>query len=258
MPMPRPSGSIEIERLVFVPPGMNVAVIKGLRLSIEAGETIALIGPSAAGKSTLARLIVGIWPPTGGSVRMDGQDVYQWERESFGQFIGYVPQNVGLFDGTIRENISRLKDAAPEDVIKAAKLAGVHEMIGHLRHGYDTDISNNAYALTGGQRQRIALARALFGEPSVLVLDEPDASLDVEGVDALYEALVEQKNNGVTIIVVTHRPQLLKIADRIVMIRIVMIKNGLVEQISRPRDDTAPPTAIEGPTVSVASNATTT
>lgn len=231
MPLPRPSGRIEIDRLVFVPPGHTRAVIKGIKLLIEAGETIALIGPSAAGKSTLARLLVGIWPPTGGSIRMDGHDVYHWERESFGRNVGYLPQTVELFEATVRENIARLRDAPAEEVIQAAKQADVHEMIGRLPHGYDTDIAQNAYALTGGQRQRIALARALFGGPALLVLDEPDASLDSDGQEALLRALQEQKAAGATIIVVTHRPQLLRLADRI-----VVLNDGMIERVARPSD----------------------
>jgi ATP-binding cassette subfamily C protein len=232
--LPRPKGEIEYERLVFVPPEYNKAVIKGINLHVQPGEMIALVGPSAAGKSTLARLTVGIWPPTSGAIRLDGHDVYRWDRKSFGDYVGYLPQSVELFSGTVRENISRLKDAPIGDVITAAKKAGVHEIIGKLNHGYDTEIGSGGFVMTGGQRQRLALARALFGNPAVLVLDEPDASLDSDGQAALAASLIEEREAGKTVIVVTHRPNLLRIVDRI-----VVMNDGQIVKITTP-DAVAP------------------
>lgn len=232
--LPRPTGDIEFDRLVFAPPGYNKAVIKGVSLHVQPGEMIALVGPSAAGKSTLARLTVGIWPPSAGAIRLDGHDVYRWDRVSFGEYVGYLPQSVELFSGTVRENIARLKDAPISDVITAAKKAGVHEIIGKLTHGYDTEIGSAGFVMTGGQRQRLALARALFGNPAVLVLDEPDSSLDSDGQAALAASLIDEREAGKTIIVVTHRPNLLRIVDRI-----VVMNEGQIVKITSP-DAVAP------------------
>lgn len=229
MPLPRPNGAVEIDRVVYVPPGQNRAVLKGISLFIAPGEAVGIIGPSAAGKSTLARLLVGIWKPSGGSIRLDGQDVYQWNRDNFGPYVGYVPQAVSLFDGTVRENIGRLTDADPLAIVAAAKRAGIHEMIGRLPNGYDTEIGNSGFMLSGGQRQRVALARALFGEPSLLVLDEPDSNLDAAGEDALVASIAGAKRSGCTVVVVTHHPSLLAIFDKVVVMR-----DGIIEGVVSP------------------------
>jgi ATP-binding cassette, subfamily C, bacterial len=228
-PLPRPAGHLSFDRVVFVPPGMNRAVIKAIQFEIAAGELIALVGPSAAGKSTLARLMVGVWPPSSGAIYLDGHDVYAWERTSFGQYVGYLPQSVELFSGTVRDNISRLNDGPIELVIEAAKKAQIHELIGKLKNGYETDLGTNGFALTGGQRQRLGLARALYGSPSLIVLDEPDSSLDSESQIALVETLKAEKAKGRTIVVVTHRPNLLRIADRV-----VVMKDGMIQRITTP------------------------
>lgn len=231
MPLPRPSGRINVENLVFVPPGAAKPVIRNISLQIRPGELVAVMGASAAGKSTLAKLLVGIWPPSSGAVRFDDHDVFLWDRADFGQYIGYLPQQVELFTGTIRENIARLSDAPAAKVIEAAKKAGIHRLIGNLPNGYDTDVGAFGMRLTGGQRQRIALARALFGQPAILVLDEPDASLDAEGQEALHLALEDAKKAGITIVVVSHRPGLLSIADRI-----VVMQDGAIQMMAKPSD----------------------
>ena len=198
MPLPRPDGRLTVDRLVYLPPGVDRPVLKGISFSLDPGETLGIIGPSAAGKSTLARLLVGIWEPTAGGIYLDGHSTFLWERESFGVNVGYLPQNVSLLDGTIRENISRMTDASPADVVQAAKMADVHEMIGRLPFGYDTTIGDSAYSLSGGQRQRIGLARALFGNPRLLVLDEPNSNLDNAGEQALLTAIAKAKAAGTT------------------------------------------------------------
>lgn len=218
-PMPRPSGAVVVDGLVYAPPGFTHAVIRGISFAMSQGEVIGIAGPSAAGKSTLARLLMGIVKPTSGSVRIDGSNVYQWERRSFGAFTGYIPQSVALFDGTVRENIARFHDAPIQEVIAAAKRSGAHEMIGHLPFGYDTLIGDTGYVLTGGQRQRIALARALFGAPRYLVLDEPDASLDQEGERALLAAIRASAEGGATVAVISHRVSVLQATDKILILK---------------------------------------
>lgn len=218
-PMPRPGGPVTVEGLVYAPPGHHQAVIRGISFAMSPGEVVGIAGPSAAGKSTLARLLMGIVRPTAGSIRIDGTNVYQWERSSFGAFTGYIPQSVSLFDGTVRENIARFQDSPIEEVIAAAKRAGAHEMIGHLPFGYDTLIGDSGYVLTGGQRQRIALARALFGNPRYVVLDEPDASLDQEGERALLAAMRSAADSGATVVVISHRVSVLQATDKILIIK---------------------------------------
>lgn len=231
MALPRPEGALEVERLVFIPPGSPTAVLRGISFKAQPGEMVAIIGPSAAGKSTLAKMLLGIWAPSAGAVRLDGHDTYTWERANFGGYVGYLPQNIELFSGTVRENIGRLEDVSAESIIKAAKLAGVHEMVGRFQHGYDTDIGSFGKKLTGGQAQRIGLARALFNDPSLIVLDEPDASLDVEGQIALVDALQASKDRGATVIFVSHRPSLIKLVDKI-----IVLNEGSVERIVGPSD----------------------
>jgi len=218
-PMPRPTGAVTVDGLVYAPPGLSHAVIRGISFAMSPGEVVGIAGPSAAGKSTLARLLMGIVKPTAGAVRIDGTSVYQWERRSFGSFTGYIPQSVSLLDGTVRENIARFHDAPVADVILAAKRAGAHEMIGHLPFGYDTLIGDTGYVLTGGQRQRIALARALFGEPRYLVLDEPDASLDQEGERCLLAAIRAAAEAGATVVVISHRLSVLQATDKILILK---------------------------------------
>jgi len=193
-------------------------ILSNIALSLEPGEALAIIGPSAAGKSTLARLLIGIWAPSMGTVRLDGADVSQWPRDSLGPWIGYVPQDVELFEGSVAENIARLGDVDSEAVIAAAKRANAHEMILELELGYDTQIGEHGARLSPGQRQRVALARALYGDPRLVVLDEPNSNLDGAGEIALAKALSGLRNGGVTSVVVTHRPSLIAHVDKILVL----------------------------------------
>ena len=213
MMLPVPQGLLSIERLVYRPLNVEHPTIKGVTLRVPPGSLVGLIGPSGAGKSTLAKLICGIWKPTSGSVRLDGADVYTWPRTDWGLHCGYLPQEVELFAGTVRENIARFREAEDSDVIAAAVAAGIHELILQLHLGYDTQIGYSGAVLSGGQRQRIALARALFGNPKLIVLDEPNANLDAEGEEVLQQIIQRIQQAGVTVIVITHRQSLLAAAD---------------------------------------------
>jgi len=239
MQLPRPEGALSVESLYAAPPGVERPVLSDISFALASGEVLGLVGPSAAGKSTLARLLVGVWSPMAGKVRLDGAEIHHWDQEALGPHIGYLPQDVELFDGTVSENIARFTDAESDEVVKAARLAGVHDMILRLPQGYDTQIGEGGSVLSGGQRQRIALARALFGEPVLIILDEPNASLDAEGDKALSEALVELKRAGTTVIVIAHRASIIGVADKLLVLR-----DGRVEafgpaaevlpQVSRP------------------------
>lgn len=222
---------LTVERCVFVPQGQDRAVLKGVSFALEPGEVLGIVGPSAAGKSTLARLLVGVWKPSSGTVYLDGHDVYTWERQSFGRAVGYVPQQPMLLTATVRENIARLNDCDPREVIEAARKAEVHEMIGRLPFGYDTVIGEGGHALSGGQQQRIALARALFGSPKLLVLDEPNSNLDTAGERALLAAITAARNEGTTVVLIAHRPSVIGIADKI-----LVLKDGMVEQFGERTD----------------------
>lgn len=220
MRLPDPIGQVTADRLVGVPPGAQVAALKGVSFEIEAGEAVGVIGPTGAGKSTLARLLVGIWPPYGGHLRLDGADMGNWASEELGRFIGYLPQDVELFGGTVSENISRFDDEPdPQEVVAAARLAGVHDMILHLPDGYDFLIGEGGRRLSGGQRQRIALARALYREPPLVVLDEPNSNLDADGDRALGDAIRALKEMGKTVIVMAHRPSAISAVDKLIMLR---------------------------------------
>lgn len=218
--LPRAKGQLSVEGVNFAPPGANRFILLGLNFRIEAGEMLGIIGPSGAGKSTLARLLVGIYPPTNGTVRLDGADVSTWDRADFGRNVGYLPQDTELFSGTVRDNIARFREGvSDEDVIWAAQVAGVHELILRLPNGYDTDLDETGVALSAGQRQRVGLARALLGQTKLIVLDEPNASLDSEGEDALMKALDVLKASGTTIIVVSHKPTIFRSADKMLVMR---------------------------------------
>ncbi|MEQ9642609.1 MAG: type I secretion system permease/ATPase [Alphaproteobacteria bacterium] len=223
--LPTPTGRLAVERLSFVPPGGREPVLKQVSVDAEPGTVLGVIGPSAAGKSTLCKLIVGIWPPSAGHVRLDGADVYGWDRVDFGRHVGYLPQDVELFTGSVRENIARMAPpgddpkSLDEQVVAAAMLADVHDMILRLPDNYDTQIGENGANLSGGQRQRIGLARALFAGPKLLVLDEPNANLDQDGEAALLRAIAKVKQQGTTVVLVAHRPSLLQDADKILVLR---------------------------------------
>ncbi len=231
MSLPAPTGIIDVEAAIVAPPGTKTPVLKGISFHLDAGESMGIIGPSAAGKSTLARALLGIWPAMSGKVRLDGADVYAWDREELGPHIGYLPQDIELFDGSISANIARFRDVDPVKVVEAAKLAGVHELILKLPEGYDTLIGGATGALSGGQRQRIGLARALYNEPKLVVLDEPNSNLDDRGEIALLEALMKIKAKGTTVIIIAHRPMALRTVDKI-----LVLANGRVEAFG-PRDE---------------------
>lgn len=232
MEMLVPEGRLSVENLIFSPvPGM-APIIRGVSFVLHPGESLGIIGPSAAGKSTLSKLIIGLLPPTHGAARLDGADTFKWNRENFGKFTGYMPQSVELFNGTIRDNIARLDPTATdEEVIKAAQIAGAHEMILRLPKGYETVYQSGQHALSPGQRQRVALARALFRTPKFVVLDEPNTNLDGEGERALVETLRRMKQAGMTFVLVAHRPTLVAAVDKL-----LVLKAGTIERFG-PRDD---------------------
>jgi PrtD family type I secretion system ABC transporter len=216
--LPPCRGEIELERVVFVPPGGEQPTIKGVSLKFEAGSFVGLIGPSAAGKSTLMRLACNVWEPTSGTVRLDGADIRAWHQADRGRACGYLPQDVQLLGGTVRDNICRFMDAGDDEVVAAAKAAGVHEMILRLPMGYETSIGSGGIRLSAGQRQRIGLARALFGDPRLILLDEPNSNLDTEGEQALDECLARTKARGATLVVISHRPAVLALADKLAVL----------------------------------------
>jgi PrtD family type I secretion system ABC transporter len=231
MAMPAPRGALSVERVTYNFPGQNVSMIKGVNFALPAGESLAIIGPSAAGKTTLIRMLIGTLPPTAGHVRLDGADVFLWQREDFGRYVGYLPQDVELFEGTVFENIARLSEAEPEAVFEAAKLAGCHEMILRLPAGYETEIGDGGAHLSGGQRQLVGLARALFGGPKLVVLDEPNSNLDGDSEAGLARALKELKAREVTVVLVSHRPALVQEVDKV-----LVMKDGAAE-LYGPRAD---------------------
>ncbi len=231
MPLPAPKGAIRVEQAVVAPPGSKIAVLKGLNFAIDPGTFVALIGASASGKSTLARALLGIWPAAGGAIRLDGADVLHLDRSAIGSYIGYLPQDVELFDGSIADNIARFGEMDANKVVAAAQAAGVHDMILHLPQGYDTEIGSTGGALSAGQRQRVGLARALYGDPVLVVLDEPNSNLDDQGEHALAVALSGLKQRNCTIIVITHRVGILGLVDRI-----MVLNEGLLV-LDGPRDE---------------------
>jgi PrtD family type I secretion system ABC transporter len=216
--LPAPSGRLQVERLVFGPAPMRPALIKGVGFTLEAGESLGLVGPSASGKTTLLRLILGLWKPQAGCVRLDGADITLWARGALGKHLGYLPQDVALLGGTVAENIARLAPVDSVAVVAAARLAHAHDLILRLPQGYETEIGEAGAVLSGGQRQRVALARALYGEPRLVVLDEPNANLDAEGEAALQAALRELKARRVTVIMAGHRPALMAQLDKLAVL----------------------------------------
>jgi PrtD family type I secretion system ABC transporter len=224
MSLPPPVGQIDVHAVVSRPPGVDRIVLGGVSFSIAAGESLAIIGPSGAGKSTLIRVLSGLWRPVSGIVRLDGADLAQWPRAQLGPHIGYVPQGIELFSGTVAENIARLGDVNADAVVTAAKAARVHDMILSLPQGYETRFEPGITLLSPGQRQRIALARALYGQPRLLLLDEPNSNLDGEGEVALGEALAALRGK-VTMVMVTHRSTLIQHADRLLVLEAGRIKH---------------------------------
>ena len=217
MPLPAPEGHIQVENLILAPPGAKAPVLRSISFVAPAGSIVGIVGPSAAGKSTLVRGLMGIWPPQHGVVRLDGADIASWDKQALGPHVGYLPQDIELFEGSISENIARFDKVDPEQVVEAAQMAGVHEMILMLPDGYDTVIGSDGINLSGGQRQRIGLARALYGNPRLIVLDEPNSNLDDIGERALGVALQKLKQTGATVFIVSHRPNILTRLDRILV-----------------------------------------
>jgi ATP-binding cassette, subfamily C, bacterial exporter for protease/lipase len=231
MSLPAPKGELMVENVVAAPPGAKQMVLKGISIQARPGEILGIIGPSASGKSTLARLIVGLWPAQNGKVRLDGADVFTWNKTELGSHIGYLPQDIELFDGTVAENIARFGEIDSDRVVEAAKLAGVHEMVLRFPQGYDMPIGESGNALSAGQRQRIGLARALYGNPALLVLDEPNSNLDDTGENALILAVRTLKQQGRCVVLITHRPRILSDVDKL-----LLLVDGVMQAYG-PRDE---------------------
>lgn len=245
MAMPAPGGTLRVENLIYTPPRSTMPILRGIGFDIKAGESLGLIGPSAAGKSTLARLLMGILPPTHGSVRLDGVDIFHWNRKDLGQYVGYLPQDVELFPGNIKDNIARMDpEADSAKVIAAAQKAGCHEMILRLPQGYETEFSQHMMSLSPGQRQRIGLARALYNSPSFVVLDEPNSNLDGEGELALQQAILRMKQAGITFVLVAHKPSIVTHVDKILMLQEGTMKDfgpreAVLRKYTRPSTPTS-------------------
>lgn len=231
MAMPEPKGALVVDGLRFFHPGSSDATIRGISFQLAPGESLGLVGPSAGGKSTLARLLIGNAAPSGGHVRLDGIDMHKWSSRDRGPHVGYVAQDVEVFSATLRDNIARMGEGDSDAVIEAAKMAGIHDMILRFPDGYDTKIGYGGMVMTGGQRQRIALARAIYGSPKFLVLDEPNANLDGAGEVALIEAIKKLKERGVTMVVIAHRPGIVKHLDKMMVLR-----GGAIEKFG-PSDE---------------------
>ena len=219
MSLPKPLGQISVQAVTAAPPGATVAVIKSLSFSIDAGDVLGVIGSSGSGKSTLARLLVGVWPAALGHVRLDGADIYQWNKDELGPHVGYLPQDIELFAGTVSDNIGRFGDVDADQVVLAAKRAGVHELILHFSQGYDTVLGDGGAGLSGGQKQRIGLARAMYGDPSLLVLDEPNSNLDEIGEQALVAAIVDFRKRGKTVVLMTHRSSIIGVTNKLLLLQ---------------------------------------
>ena len=239
--LPRPQGRVTVERILYVPPPTKKVILNGISFELEPGESLAIVGASGSGKSTLARMLVGSIIPTAGNVRLDRMDLRNWDPRQFGQSVGYLPQDVQLFPASIKANIARMREDVTDDMIfDAAELADVHEMISHFAHGYETQVLIDGSPLSGGQKQRIGLARAFFGDPRLVVLDEPNSNLDAPGELALANALSRAKRRNITVIAITQRPALLQSADKI-----MVIKEGTAQAIGK-RDDIIPLLAANG------------
>jgi ATP-binding cassette subfamily C exporter for protease/lipase len=219
MPLPPPSGQLSVENIVAVAPGSSVPILRGVNFGLQAGEVLAVVGPSASGKTTLARLLVGLWPASSGKVRLDGADVHTWNKTELGPHVGYLPQGIELFDGSLAENIARFGDVDLAKVEAAARAVGLHDFIMALPQGYDSPAGREGAMLSGGQRQRVGLARAVYDQPTFVVLDEPNSNLDEQGDAALTSAIAQFKSRGTTFVVITHRTSVLGVADKMLVLR---------------------------------------
>lgn len=232
MQLPAPKGNLVVQNLIASAPGSKKPILKGISFAIPQGEVLAVIGPSGSGKSTLVRHLVGAMQPQSGAVRLEGVELHHWDAEQLGRYMGYMPQDVKLFRGTVSENISRfIEGVEDKEIVAAATLSGAHEMIATLSDGYDTDVGDGGNGLSGGQRQRVGLARAVFREPSLIVLDEPNSNLDAHGEQALANCIQEMKKRGKTVILVTHKANLLALSDKA-----LMLVNGQVEKFGPTRE----------------------
>ncbi|MER2518140.1 MAG: type I secretion system permease/ATPase [Candidatus Accumulibacter phosphatis] len=232
MPLPRPLGEVAVENAATGAPGSKTLILRNVNFKLQAGEVVAVIGPSASGKSTLARLLVGIWPTLAGSVRLDNSEIFKWNKDELGPYLGYLPQDIELFGGSVAENIARFGEVDSDQVLAAAQAAGVHELILLLPNGYDTPLGDGGSALSGGQKQRIGLARALYGDPAFIVLDEPNSNLDDLGEAALADTIRRLKAKKRTVVIVTHRMTTLAVADSILVMHEGTVKaHGPRDQI---------------------------
>ena len=234
MALPRPRGHLRLEAMSAGPPEQTRWTLRNISFEALPGEIVGVVGQSAAGKSSLARVITGVWPPASGHVRLDGADLAHWNPQDLGRYIGYLPQDIELFSGTIAQNIARFQDVESEAIIETAVLCGCHDMIQQLPDGYNTQIGEGGAALSAGQRQRIGLARAFFGRPTLVVLDEPNASLDQKGEEALIDALRRFQSFGSTIILITHKINVLAVADKLLALGDGMVQGfGHREEVLR-------------------------
>ena len=231
MPLPAPQGQLMVENIMASAPGNQVPILKGISFGLQPGEVLAVVGPSASGKTTLARLLVGLWPAMNGKVRLDGADVFTWNKAELGPYLGYLPQGVELFDGSVAENIARFGAVDMTKVEAAARAVGLHEFILAQPQGYDSSVGREGAKLSGGQRQRVALARAIYGKPAFVVLDEPNSSLDEQGDAALGNAISQLSASGTTFVVMTHRTSVLAVANKMLVLR-----DGQAQMFG-PRDD---------------------
>lgn len=248
MSLPAPDGMLSVEGVIAGPPGTQLQILKGVGFRVAPGDSLAIVGPSASGKTTLARVLVGIWPAMAGKVRLDGSDIYAWNKEELGPYIGYLPQSIELFEGTIAENIARFGELDMEKVREACRMVGIDAFVDTLSQGYDTPIGENGAFLSGGQRQRVALARAVYGMPKFVVLDEPNSNLDEAGDVALVSALQQLKAHGTTTIVITHRMNVLAAAAYM-----LVLVDGQIKQFG-PRDQVLEALAPKPAPVSTPSN----
>ncbi len=219
MQLPAPKGRVDVTKMSAIPPGHNKPVLAGINFGIQPGQVLAVVGPSAAGKSSLVKLLMGVWKPSEGNVRLDGVEISDWSHDEVGPLVGYVPQEIAFFEGTVAENIARLGEVNSEKVVEAATLIGMHESILSFPKGYDTPLGDTGFALSGGQRQRIAIARAIYGMPKYVVMDEPNSNLDDIGEQALIKTIQALKDNGGSVIITTHRPRLIGVVDMMLVLK---------------------------------------